>query len=165
MNVGFYKELHQAEFVRKKELDDSVNMPIGVITLIIGLLSYIVKSKKMLFGDCIILVLTFLILLLLFLAICFLIGTVNTFFIKYEYRYWGSAKEILKFENECNDYNKINTDDGINIDNQFKQKFAEYATYNKKVNDKRADNFILCKNCLIFSIFISVILLVYSFLK
>lgn len=166
MNVSFYKELHQAEFVRKKELDDSVNMPIGVITLIMGLLSYIVKSKKILFSDCILLISTFIIVVILFLSLCYLIRTVNTFFTNYDYKYWGSAEEILGFENSCIDYNsKVDNDSCIDMEYELKKKFSYYATYNKKVNDIRAYNLFLCRNTLIICAFLSFFLLMYSFLK
>ncbi|MDR2223542.1 MAG: hypothetical protein LBE34_12560 [Flavobacteriaceae bacterium] len=143
-------------------------MPIGVITIIVGLLSYIIKDQHKLLDDCLIFIFFLLVVTLLFFSLAYLIMTINNVFIKYDYLYWGHANEILKYENDTISFNShpdVEENEKIILEDIFKFHYAKYATHNNKVNERRGYNLFMCKNYLLASVIVSILLIVYSLFK
>ncbi|EPH12293.1 hypothetical protein HMPREF9713_01134 [Myroides odoratimimus CCUG 12700] len=164
MDTNFYKELHNRELTRARELDNSITMPIGVVTLLMSLLSIIFKENKALLDNCLILVLFMLIAILLFITCVFLIRSMNNFFMNHEMKNIAYADELFNYENEVAKYNDKSYEK-TDIELILKERYAILAGHNKRVNDKRSNNLYYAKNCLIFAVMISLLLILIYFFK
>lgn len=164
MKVDFYKELHNRELLRTIALNDGVNMPIGIVTLLISLLSLIFKENKELLNDCLVLIFFSIVAILLFITCFFLIRSMNNFFMNYDIKNLSYADELLLYEDNVRNHNKLQSDK-VDIKLEFKRKYAEITTHNKKINDRRADNLYYAKSSLIFAVSVSMILIIIYFLK
>ncbi|EHO07749.1 MULTISPECIES: hypothetical protein [Myroides] len=166
MNVNFYKDLHTRELTRKKELDDSLNMPITILSLLIALNGILIKEYLSFISNNWVFYLFFTGVLVICGAIFFLIKSMGSLFVNLDYNYFGYPNEILDFENKLNDYNKeVKKSERVNVENEFKKEFVRISTSNKKINDKRADNLHYCRSCLVIAVSISVALLICLLIK
>lgn len=169
MNVDFYKELHLRELSRKKELDDAIITPIGLITIIAGMLSFFInEGGDIVKNNCIILILFSSIVFTLIISICLIVRSINNFVVDNSYSYLSLPDELLQYENDLKLHN-TNTSigsDKIDFEEYLKENFAKIATENKIVNDRRGESIYYAKNWLVVSIFISLILMFfYLFIK
>lgn len=167
MDFNFYKDLHNRELSRRKELDDAVNLPIGIITVFIGMLSFFIKDPSFIFSNCIMTVLFSIIVILLITSVCFVIGSMNNFIIDNSYKYLPFPDHLLAYEKELIEHNNQLSDlsESINFEDYLKDNFSEIATYNKKINDKRSTALYRSKNCLVITVFISLILIIIHLVK
>lgn len=166
MTVDFYKELHIRELTRKKELDDSVSMPITIISLLIALKGVLIKEYIDFISFNWVFYLFFTGVLLICGSIFYLIKSMGSLVVNLDYNYFGYPSEILEFEQKLKEYNNISEDsEKVNIEDEFKKEFVRIATLNKKVNDKRAISLHHCRSCLVLAVTISLLLLICLLIK
>jgi len=167
MDYNFYKDLHNRELTRRKELDDATNLPIGIISIFIGMLSFFIKESKTLFSDCMMTILFFIIVLLLVISVVFIICSLNNFIVNNSYSYLPLPNELLLYEQQIIEHNKLvdNSNDHISFQDYLKSNYSNIASFNKKINDKRSLALYRSKNCLIVTVFLSLILILIHLLK
>jgi len=122
MDYNFYKDLHNRELTRRKELDDATNLPIGIISIFIGMLSFFIKESKTLFSDCMMTILFFIIVLLLVISVVFIICSLNNFIVNNSYSYLPLPNELLLYEQQIIEHNKLvdNSNDHISFQDYLK---------------------------------------------
>ena len=165
MNVDFYKELHNRELTRRKEIEDGINMPIALVTLMIGFISYLFQEHKEFLIECYSKVLVFAIVLSLLVSAFFIVMSFNNFLKGYEYEYLPKPKELFDYENNVSKFNtSVNESEKENYEYYLKENFAQIADYNKKINDKRSEYLFYSKKAIIVALVFSLILIEYPFL-
>lgn len=157
----FYKSIYDRELKRRIDLDNSVNIPITILTLIIGLnLIYINESFFLQFElvQCIALTIGIILLLSLF----FLIRSFNNFLLGFSYRNIPLTLEIRKYETEeIIDYNsKVNEMDMLSFETYIIDELILATDSHIKYNDKRSLDIYRAKTFLIVSLLVTCIQLI-----
>lgn len=166
MNVDFYKELHTREQNRRKEIDDGINIPVGIITLMIGLISYFFQEQSNFLKECFSKFLIFIIILSLLIASFYISMAFNNFLKGYEYEYLPKPMELFDYENEISEFNStVKKVERENFEFYLKENFAKIADFNKSINDKRANYLSISKKLIIVSLLFSLILVLYFIIK
>lgn len=164
MSIELYEKLHDRELSRKKDIENGISAPIGLITLIIGLLSFFVKSEKHFTQNCVIKVVIILIIISLLTSIYYVAKSYNNLLEGFEYENLPFPNELLAYEMEISKYNE-------QVDESEEESFIKYlivnyanmAEHNKILNDERGVHLHLSKKFIVFAILFSVILvLLYS---
>lgn len=137
-----YKETYYREFKRKDSLNSSINIPLTIITLLVGVLAFFINNLP---NNILSLsVIFFYIFLLGFMF--FLIFSVY-FFIRsifnHTYGYIPNSVSIDKYYNELSRYNsrvkelnKIEIDNEIN--NLLKEQYCKFSKFNYESNNKKS---------------------------
>lgn len=168
MNVDFYKELHNREFNRKKELDDAANLPLGLVTLMVGLVTYFINEGNTILNFVFFKVIICIMIAFLMVSCFFIILSLNNFLKGYSYKYLPMPSDLFKFENETLSYNSqksVEEEKKIDYSTYLKEKFSEIATVNKKINDKRGLYLYRSKLFLTLTFILSLVLLFFSLIK
>lgn len=166
MNLEFYKELHNRELARRKEIEDSVNIPIALITLLIGLITYYLKDEKLFLEVYHIKILLILIIISLLISSFFIAKSYNNLFKGFEYAYLPLPKQLFDYEIELKSYYTIVDKTGEEeFEAYLKENFAFIAELNKIINDKRSYNLYLSKKCILVSLMFSLILILSYLIK
>ena len=151
-----YKGLFEREQIRKKELDDSINIPIGLITLIVGLLSYINKDFIFSYKDFSSYI-SVIIFVLLFIGIYFLSKSYNNLFKGFNYVNLPHTKKLRNYEIELED----NKEESFKL--YLTNNFADISDINGKINKARLLDLYKVKTTLIISIVLSVLIVLIHF--
>ncbi|KAF2518013.1 hypothetical protein [Flavobacterium foetidum] len=160
MDIEFYKELHNRELTRRKEVEDGVNIPIGLITLLIGLISYFTKDESVFLKNYYVKALIILMIIFLLISSFYIARAYNGLFKGFEYENLPLSKKLLDYENEVEDYNKdAEESEKINFEDYLKNNFAEMAEHNKIINDERSVNLHLSKKYIFLSVTLSLVLI------
>lgn len=158
-SLEFYKEIFEKELVRNKDLDAAVNAPIGLTTLIIGLMSYVYNKINFhvleFSGALAVLILTSLIFVIYFLS-----KSYNNLFRGYNYINLPHTEELRNYEKKIEDYNqKVDECERMNFEEYLAENYVTMADNNGKVNRRRYYQLYLAKTTLMISIVLSMILL------
>ena len=159
-DLEFYRQIFEKELSRKKDLNDSVNIPIGLSTLIIALLSFINMEMKF---DVIELpgIISGLVLLSLLLAIFFLTKSYNNLLRGYNYLNLPHTNELRSYQMKIEKYNQeVDRQERESFEIYLINNYAEMADKNGKVNKIRYYQLYLAKTTLMISIMLSMILLI-----
>lgn len=166
MNTEFYKELHNRELKRRKEIEGGVNIPIALITLIIGLISYFLKDEKILMQNFLVKILLILIIISLLISSLYIAKSYNNLFKGFEYENLPLPNKLLDFEIEIQNYNiESSEDEKMDFENYLRENFADMAAVNKLINDQRSVNLHLSKKYILISILLSLTLILIYLLK
>lgn len=166
MNTEFYKELHNRELKRRKEIEDGVNIPVALITLIIGLITYFLKDEKILMQTFLVKILLILIIISLLISSLYIAKSYNNLFKGFEYENLPLPNKLLDFEIEIQNYNiESSEDEKMDFENYLRENFADMAAFNKLINDQRSVNLHLSKKYIFISILLSLILILIYLLK
>ncbi len=166
MDVDFYKELHTRELNRRKEIEDGINVPIGLITLLIGLISYFIKEENSFLQNCFSKILIVLVIIFLLISAFFIVMAFNNFLNSFEYEYLPNPKELYNYEIKVSDFNfTVKKSEQEDFSSYLKENFASIADYNKKINDKRSEYLANSKKFIILSLIFSIILIIIFILK
>jgi len=166
MNVDFYKELHNRELNRRKEIEDGINIPIGLITLMIGLISYFFQEESQFLKECLSKILIILIILALLISAFYISMAFNNFLKGYEYEYLPKPKELFNYESGVTEFNStVKKSERENFEYYLKENFAKIADFNKSINDKRAEYLSYSKKAIIVALIFSLILVLIFILK
>ncbi|MBN4058021.1 hypothetical protein JYT34_01110, partial [Olleya sp. AH-315-K02] len=108
-DLDFYKSIYDRELNRRKDLDSSISIPIGILSLLIGLISFFYSNneyKKIIDENLIVIFLLGISLLGMILSILFLIKSFNNFMRGFNYRNLSYLKNIRNYQTvEIPNYN------------------------------------------------------------
>lgn len=170
-DISFYKELYEIESVRKNRIDNSVQFPTTILTLLVGAFYYILtsdeleilKSENLLYKVSMIIIIPLFVATLVLTIIFLLIMFHN---IKNKYNYLPSPenlkdRQFLLFnhfvENHPELKKKERKQKGINYSKKvFQKELIEYyidcAENNQKTNDKRLKDYYYTRSLIMISI-------------
>lgn len=166
MNVDFYKELHNREQGRRTDIDNAINIPIGLITLIIGLISYFFQEKIEFLKECYAKCFIFLIIISLLISIFYIAKGFNDLLKGYEYAYLPKPIELFNYENEVSIFNSnVDEAEKQNYEAYLKENLARIATINKQINDKRLEYLHYAKKFIIIAFILTIFLIIIFVIK
>jgi len=138
-DLEFYKELYFYELERRKELNEAVNVPIGILTAIVGVHIFIYTQdidKGFLFIS--MLVCSYITLIAVVISIFFLLVSFSNFFKPYGYHTLTGGKEYLDHLNK-----ELKTKDETEVRKTFEKdlikELANNSSENLKINIKRSE--------------------------
>ncbi len=139
----FYKSLYDRELNRRKDLDSSINLPITILTILVGANSYLLEKTKCIQCSFFKLsdnVLNVVIFILFTIAVFFLVRSYNNLFKGFGYRNIGYSKEIRDFEIfGIPKYNsQVDESSKINFEIELIKKLTEIIDDHIQFNDRRS---------------------------
>lgn len=164
-SFNLYKSIYDRELNRRMDLDKSINIPITILTLIIGLNSiYTDKAffedffQELEIGQLMIITIGITILISAF----FLIKSYNNLFKGFAYRNLALTKEIREFETKLiPSYNaQVGEDDKLNFETELIERLITVTDNHTMFNDKRSLDLYRAKTFLIVSLILTGIQLV-----
>ncbi len=167
-DLEFYKSVYDRELNRRKSLDDSTSVPIGIISLLIGLISFYYTTaeyKIIIDNNRIALILLGITILLLTISIIFLVKSYNNFLRGFNYPNVSLLKEVRHFQKvEIPKFNKqVGKEKQIDFEEDLTEKLITIADRNTEINDSRSIYLYRAKTFIILSlatIFITTIFLI-----
>ncbi|MCO7183892.1 hypothetical protein HER15_08095 [Tenacibaculum mesophilum] len=167
-DLGFYKSIYDRELNRRKSLDDSISIPTGIISLLIGLLSFYYTSEEykiIVESNKTALILLGIIFVLLTLSIVFLVKSYNNFLRGFCYPNISLLEKVRHFQKVAiPDYNEqVSKEKQIDFEEELTNKLIAIADRNTQINDVRALYLYRAKTFIILSlavIFITTIFLI-----
>lgn len=163
-NLEFYKSIYDRELARRLELNDALNIPIGIIAILTAVLSYIITnisncSDSIFFW--IILSFTGVAVILTFISIFFLALSYNNIFKGHDYRNLALTKEIRKYQADLEKYNNQVTKNKNKLDFEsiLIDKLNYYTDIHILINDFRQIKLYYSKSLIIGSTFCTLIAL------
>ena len=164
-NLEFYKSIYDRELARRLELNDALNIPIGIIAILTAVLSYIITnisscSNSIFFW--IILSFTGVSVILTFISIFFLAKSYNNIFKGHDYRNLALTKEIRKYQTDLETFNSQMTgkESRIDFESILIEKLNYYTDIHILINDFRQIKLYYAKSLIIGSTFCTLIALI-----
>lgn len=149
-NIELYKEFYFFEIQRKHELNNAINLPILIISLIVSINFYLWNLEMdNCFMLCAILISSITILALLY-AVYYLILSFSNFFRSHIYEEIANAKDIYDYEQ------KVKSDYSI-YEEYIKENFAKCAGNNFEINKTRTEQLAKSKNGILVSLITTLI--------
>lgn len=159
--LNFYKSFYENELKKKDDLDKSINIPILIISIIFGTISFIGKEinynclNKIDFIIISLIVLTF---TLLCIGIYRVIITYNNGIKGYEYEILGSNKDYENYKTKLTDFYSDNKKEAeVQFYESIVIKIIECVDLNTELNIFRINQLFLAKKYIILSLIISFI--------
>jgi len=153
--LDFYKSLYNREFQRRFDLDNALNIPIGLITILIASASYIISNIK----EClnsglywIVLVLTLIAVICIIIAIVFLSLSYNRMFLGFRYKNFETSTQWRDFQKQVESYNNQHPEEHMDFEDEFIKKLNIYADSHSEINNKRQKNLRDAKSFIILSL-------------
>ncbi|RZN80966.1 MAG: hypothetical protein EVB11_11045 [Winogradskyella sp.] len=157
-NFNFYKELFEKELSRKVEIENSVNIPIGILTLLISSVFFLNKN---IYGktDFLIKIGMVLIVISITLSFVFLTKSFNNFFKGFKYKNLPDTIELRNYQLKLNEYNsQVKKDEKESFKNYLIDNYIQMTDNNLKINRKRLYDLFISKTFIIISIILTMIL-------
>lgn len=159
-SYNFYKSIYDRELSRRIDLDKSINIPITILTLIVGLNSiYIDKTFFEAFFQKIEIaqVVTMTIGITILICAFFLIKSYNNLFKGFAYRNLALTKEIREFETkQIPNYNaQVSKEDKLTFETKLIERLIEITDNQTGFNDKRSLDLYRAKTFLIVSLILT----------
>ncbi|WP_143083670.1 hypothetical protein [Salegentibacter agarivorans] len=139
-SYSFYKSLYDRELNRRIQLDNSINLPVTILTLIVGLNYYYLKNVGIRdINEILILDYSgFPVVSLLFLiSLFFLIKSYNNLFRGFSYRNLAKPSEISNFQNELDNYNN-QVDEKVTFESIIIKRLNKVSDNHILINDQRS---------------------------
>lgn len=153
-SFDFYTSIYFRELNRRKDLDDAINLPVTVLTLLAGFNWWIADktSVGMPEGpfdlDDVMLILVG---LSFTTCLFFLIRSYNNLFKGFAYRNFAMMQRIREFEMEIPEYNmKSSQNDQIDFEHKLVERLISITDHHTFFNDKRQLDLYKAKTLLIF---------------
>ncbi len=169
--ISFYKDLYESESARKHQIDNSVQFPTTILTLLIGAFYYIltsevldiIKPESILYKAFLVIIISAFVVSII-MTITFLLIMFHN--IKNKYKYIPSPenlkeRQLLLFEhytnNHCELKKKEKKRNGIKYSKaEFEKELLEYyiecANNNQMINDRRLKEYYYTRTLLMISI-------------
>ena len=166
-DLDFYKSIYDRELNRRKNLDDSITIPIGIISLLIGLISFFYTNadyKVIIMNDYKILSLFGLSILSMTMSIVFIIKSYNNFLRGFNYPNFAYLRQIRELQTKTipNYNNKVTLEKKMSFESELIGRLITITDENTKINDRRSFDSYLAKTFIISTLtilFISTIFL------
>ena len=177
-NLEFYLNWYNKEDERKISLENSLNIPIGIITIICILQFYLIKEFdygiSLMFEK---------VILILFVSISFIATLITTYYLLksyhniykgFEYKGLPYPSQLLDYKDKLTSYYKEykNNYPGIDVEKEYEKyllnKYVTFIDQNAYNNDFRSKSLHSSKRylfCAIFSIFIASVPFIHNFFK
>lgn len=164
-SFNFYRSIYDRELSRRMDLDKSINIPITILTLIIGLNS--IYTDKYFF-ECffqrieIVQIMIIIIGVSILISAFFLIKSYNNLFKGFAYRNLALTKEIREFETkQIPSYNaQVSEEDKLNFETELINRLITVTDNHTTFNDRRSLDLYRAKTFLIVSLILTGIQLV-----
>ncbi len=164
-----YRNSYENELRKKDDLDKSINIPILIVTLIFGAVSYFAKSLNYEYLkpiDYVILGFIGLTFITLCIGIFRIIMSYNNGIKGYEYEIIGSAKDYEKYREELYEfYDEKEKKEESEFEESIIAKFIECVDSNTDLNIFRTFQLFLTKKNIIISLIITFITFIVFLLK
>ncbi len=164
-NFIFYKGLFEKELSRKVEIENSINIPVGILTLLISSLFFLVKniSKNINYSEKTVIMLAALSITLSFI---FLTKSFNNFFKGFNYKNLPDTIELRNYQLNLYDYNsQVKKDKKESFEIYLIDNYVQMTDNNLKINRKRLYDLFISKTLIIISISLTMILGIMIILK
>lgn len=145
-NIDFYKEFYFFEINRKHELNNAINIPVLILTLIFSINFYLFSQDLKTEIVCFCKMLTLISIISVSYSIYFLISSFTNFFKNHFYLEVANMLEILKFD-------EANNGSRNEFQKYLKEEFAKCSSHNFEINKRRTEDLANSKK----GIFISLI--------
>ncbi|WP_339835856.1 hypothetical protein [uncultured Flavobacterium sp.] len=145
-NIELYKEFYFFEINRKHELNNAINLPILVLTLIFSINFYLLNQELSEKIVCVVKLLTFISFLSITFSIYFLISSFSNFAKSHSYLELANMSEVLSFD-------EAHKDSVFEFQKFLKEEFAKCSSHNFTINKNRTEDLANSKK----GIFISLI--------
>lgn len=145
-NVDLYKEFYFFEINRKHELNNAINIPVLILTLIFSINFYLFSQELIIEINYLGKFLTLISIISVSYSIYFLISSFTNFFKNHFYSEVANMLEILKFD-------EVNRESSNEFQKYLKEEFAKCSSHNFEINRKRTEDLANSKK----GIFISLI--------
>ena len=147
--LDFFKEWFYKETDRQFSLNESLNIPIGILTIVFGLLFFMFMNfsfslEANLITEVLFLVLLCITILLGIIVVVYLFASYNSLFVKYEYKALPSPTELNAQYKKLEQYvteNKRLLPENVTADSLYEEQliemFSEYIDHNVEKNDNK----------------------------
>lgn len=156
--LELYKSFYDRENIRRDTLNNSVSIPIGILSGFIAAIVFLITKNAYyinLICTWIFIVLIAISIILIGISIIYLIKSFNNFVKGYNYMEIALLTDIDKYYYELKEYNKKKTEKTETEFRQYLEKeFIKYADINAVINDKRSFDLYKSKQFLFLSIVI-----------
>lgn len=154
-DLSFYKSLYERELSRKNDLDNAINIPFSTMTILAGLIYYILSDIKTINENWYILLIFLVIIsfLLTFTSVFFISKSYNNLFSGFKYLNFPSTIELRNYQKELNQFNSKSSEIYPFTDYLI-ECYVKYADHNIKINDKRGLFLFRAKRLIITAMFI-----------
>lgn len=165
----FYKHIYDRELNRRSKLDESINVIVGIVSLLIGFISYFFSNEKYFkYIQCNIPLWILFLIIILFIAISilFLVKSYNNYLRGFNYPNISYLKSIREYQKVLlpNYNNTVDDEKKIIFEDELIDRLIRITDENTKINDIRAYDLYLSKTfiilTLIFLFIISLILII-----
>lgn len=151
----FYKSLYNRELQRRFDLDNALNIPIGLIVILIASASYIISNIK----EClnsgffwIVSILTLVAVICILIAIFFLSLSYNRMFLGFKYKNFETSSQWREFQKQVESHNNQHPEDHMDFEDEFIKKLNIYTDSHSEINNKRQKNLRDAKSFIILSL-------------
>mgnify|MGYP001038044828 CR=1 FL=1 len=157
-NLNLYKEFYFREIDRKNDLNNAINIPILVITVIISIHFYlfneVLNPNVLDFGK----VLGSINFITIIVSMLFLIKSYSNFYIMHTYRELSDMGNYHQYEESLNSELGDAKLAQMEFESHLVAEFSECAKHNFNVNKKRTEDLAKSKKFLFFAVFLTIIL-------
>ena len=153
--VDFYTGRYNRELQRRFDLDDALNIPIGLIAILIAAASFIVSNINVCDGPIFfwtVLILTLISVICILSAIVFLALSYNNMFVGFKYKNFEASSEWRDFQKQVESHNKQHPEDMIDFENEFIKKLNLYTDSHSNINNGRQKKLRDAKSFIILSL-------------
>jgi hypothetical protein len=161
-SLNFYKGLYDRELARRIALDNALNIPLTVLTIIVAANGYTMKDlgyihtiSDLRFAHVLVLLLS----ATLLTSIFYMMLSSNNLLKGFAYKNYGYVSEIRKYEEQLEAHNLkvIEEKDKVNFNNVIITKLTEWTDNHIIFNDKRSRDLYKSRVCLALAIVITVL--------
>ena len=161
----FYKSIYDRELNRRKDLDAAINIPITILTVIVGINSISINKIQIpgLWKSFNIVSESFVLIVIVTLwSVFYLMRSYNNLFMGFSYRNLANTQEIRQFETtQIPDYNrKVGDDEKLEFESELIRRLNAVTDNHIAFNDKRSLDLYKAKTILIISLILTGIQLV-----
>lgn len=169
-DLDFYKSIYDRELSRRKNLDDSITIPIGIISLLIGLISFFYTNsdyKAIIMNDYLILSILGLSIISITLSIIFITKSYNNFLRGFDYPNFAYLRQIRELQTKTiPDYNnKVRPEKHVCFESELIGRLITITDENTKINDRRSFDSYLAKTFIIITLTILFISTIYLLIQ
>lgn len=166
----FYKYIYDRELNRRSKLDESINIIIGVISLLVGFVSYFFSNDfffKHIECNITLWILFSITVLFIALSILFLVKSYNNYLRGFNYPNIANLKKIREYQKiTIPGYNqKVDKENIITFEDELINRLIRIADENTEINDKRAYDLYLSKTLIISTLIILFIISIILIIK
>lgn len=153
--IDFYTGRYNRELQRRFDLDNALNIPIGLVAILITAASFIVSnievcSTHLLFW--VVLSLTIIGLICIITAIVFLSLSYNNLFLGFKYKNFEASSQWRDFQKKVETHNSQHPEEIVYFEDEFIEKLNSYTDNHSEINNGRQKNLRDAKSLIILSL-------------